>query len=186
MRGHWPHGPAGWRRVHFRFRKRIKPSLELIRAGNQVHLVWRRWLKGMKIKALSLAAVLSAATLTRADEVVFTTLPPPVQTTVIRETHIRGPSAVTHVVRERNGIYAVTVNAKEGGPRVVYVNQAGAIVRAPATEGTVVTTKQIQSDSGRYQLLKKEHDKEVYLDRQTGQKVKVEHKDHKIKVERHD
>ena len=139
----------------------------------------------MKIKALSLAAVLSAATLAPADEVVFTTLPPPVQTTVIRETHIRGPSAVTHVVRERNGIYAVTVNAK-GGPRVVYVNQAGAIVRAPATEGTVVTTEQIQSDSGRYQLLKKEHDKEVYLDRQTGQKVKVEYKDHKIKVERHD
>ena len=38
-------------------------------------------------------------------------------------------------------------------------------------------SQQVQQDLPRYQLIKKEHDKEVYLDRQTGKKVKVERKD---------
>ena len=147
----------------------------------------------IKIKALFLDAALGFLGFARADEVVqFTTLPQTVQSTVVRETHISSPSSVTRVVREGDGVYAVTVNG-DSGSRVVYVNDAGTIVQHPAAStttttttttqqaepvtGTVVTTEQVQSDSGRYQLLKKEHDKEIYLDRQTGQKVKVERKD---------
>ncbi|MBV9490769.1 MAG: hypothetical protein JO069_13765 [Verrucomicrobia bacterium] len=144
----------------------------------------------MKLKVLFLVAALGSIGLGRADEIQFTTLPQAVQTTVIRETHIVGPTSVTRVVRETNGVYAVTVNA-ESGQRVVYVNDAGTVVQVPAgssttttttttvqraepaTESAVVTTEQVQSDSGRYQLLEKKGNKEVYLDRQTGQKVKV-------------
>jgi hypothetical protein len=147
----------------------------------------------MKIKVLFLAAALGSVGFARADEVIqFTTLPQPIQTTVIRETHISSPTAVTRVVRESGGIYAVTVNG-ESGSRVVYVNESGTIVQSPSAStttttieqaepaaevGTVVTTEQVQSDSGRYQLLEKKGNKEVYLDRQTGQKVKVERKGH--------
>lgn len=144
----------------------------------------------MKIKVLLLAAALGFAGFARADEVIqFTTLPQTVQSTVIRETHISNPTSVTRVVRAGDGVYAVTVGG-ESGSRVVYVNDAGTIVQAPAatttttttttqqTEpaaetGTVVTTEQVQSDTGRYQLVEKKGNKEVYLDRQTGQKVKV-------------
>ena len=41
-------------------------------------------------------------------------------------------------------------------------------------EGTVITYDQIQQYQSRYQLLEKKGRKEIYLDRQTGQKVKVE------------
>ena len=147
----------------------------------------------MKIKALFLAAALGFVGFVRADEVIqFTTLPQTVQSTVVRETHISSPTSVTRVIREGD-VYAVTVRG-DSGSRVVYVNDAGTIVEhpaasttttttttqeaEPATEtGTVITTEQVQSDSSRYQLLKKEHNKEIYLDRQTGQKVKVERKD---------
>jgi hypothetical protein len=40
----------------------------------------------------------------------------------------------------------------------------------------VVTTQEIQQAPNRYELIKKEGDKEVYLDHQTGQKIKVERK----------
>ena len=45
---------------------------------------------------------------------------------------------------------------------------------APANEEGVVTYDQIQQNVPRYQLLEKKGRKEVYLDRQTGEKVKVE------------
>jgi hypothetical protein len=147
----------------------------------------------MKIKALFLAAALGFVGFARADDVIqFTTLPQTIQSTVIRETHISSPTAVTRVIREGDGVYAVTVSG-DSGSRVVYVNDAGTIVQhpaasttttttteqtEPATEtGTVVTTEQIQSDSGRYQLLEKKGNKEIYLDRQTGQKVRVKRED---------
>jgi hypothetical protein len=149
----------------------------------------------MKIKALFLAAaVLGSVGFARADEVIqFTTLPQTVQTTVVRETHISSPTAVTRVIRAGDGVYAVTVRG-DSGSRVVYVNDAGTIVEhpaassttttttteqaEPATEtGTVVTTEQVQSDAGRYQLLEKKGNKEIYLDRQTGQKVRVKRED---------
>src|ERR1700757_4915659 len=78
---------------------------------------------GISLKFVSLA---------QADEIQFTTLPQPVQTTVIRETHIVDPSYVTRVVRSDNGVYAVTVREKTGD-QVVYVNPEGAIVQAPSS-----------------------------------------------------
>jgi hypothetical protein len=119
-----------------------------------------------------------------ADDIQFTTLPQPVQTTVIRETHMQGPAGVVRVVHDSTGIYAVTVRA-DTGEHVVYVNDSGAVVQAPGTttvqtvepatesQQTVVTTEQIQKDQPRYELLEKKGKKEVYLDHQTGQKVTV-------------
>jgi hypothetical protein len=81
----------------------------------------------------------------------------------------------------------VTVR-ENGGDRIVYVNSEGAIVQpagatttttttvqqpTEAVEGTVVTYDQVQQDLPRYQLIEKKGRKEVYLDRQTGQKVTV-------------
>jgi len=118
----------------------------------------------------------------RGDEIQFTTLPQPLQTSVIRETHISGPAAVTRVTRENGGVYALTVRENEG-TRVVYVNESGTSVQTPSstttttttepTETQVVTYEEGQRDLPRYQLIEKKGDKEVYLDRQTGQKVKV-------------
>jgi hypothetical protein len=77
----------------------------------------------------------------------------------------------------------------ETGEKVVYVNEAGRIVPAPLTtttvqrvemvqpavgsSQTVVTYDQVQKDTSRYQLLTKKGNKEVYRDKQTGQKVTV-------------
>jgi hypothetical protein len=138
----------------------------------------------MKKYVALFATVLSLAAFARADEIQFTTLPQVVQSTVIRETRIPGPTAVTHVVRQNGGVYAVTVRQTDA-TRVLYVNDAGVIVTAPTTvtttaepvEQQVTTYEQVQQDLPRYQLIKKEHDKEIYLDRQTGQKVKVKRED---------
>jgi beta-galactosidase GanA len=123
-----------------------------------------------------------------ADEIQFTTLPQPVQTTVIRETHIQGPTAVERVIQSQDGVYAVTVR-EDSGEHIVYVNSTGAIVQAPATstttttvqpqvgtQETVVTQEDVQTNQSRYELLEKKGNKEVYLDHQTGQKVIVKRK----------
>jgi hypothetical protein len=141
-------------------------------------------MKKITTLALAIGATISLASIARCDEIEFTTLPQPVQTTVIRETHIANPSYVTRVIRSENGIYAVTVRERSG-EQVVYVNPEGAIVQAPSSTTTtttvqqpmnegVVTYEQIQQDQPRYQLLEKKGRKEVYMDRQTGKKVKVE------------
>jgi hypothetical protein len=139
----------------------------------------------MKTYVALLTLTLSLGAFARADEIEFTTLPQPIQTTVIRETRIPSATAVTRVVRQDGGIYAVTVRQSEG-TRVVYVNEGGEIVQAPSSvtttttepaEQQVITYERVQQDLPRYQLIKKEHNKEIYLDRQTGQKVKVERKD---------
>ena len=125
----------------------------------------------------------------QADDIQFTTLPQPVQTTVIRETHISGPTGVLRVVQDSNGIYAVTVRG-DTGDQVVYLNSSGTIVQAPGTttttttvekaqpatqtEQTTVTSGEVQQNESRYELLEKKGKKEVYLDHQTGQKVTVE------------
>jgi hypothetical protein len=121
----------------------------------------------------------------KASEIQFTTLPQPVQTTVVHETHIVGPAEVIRVTREDGGVYAVTVR-KNPGEAIVYVNSAGQIVQPLATQ-TVVETSQAPTldtfvhnlDSTRYQLIEKKENEEVYLDKQTGNKwaVKVEKKD---------
>jgi hypothetical protein len=141
-------------------------------------------MKKITTLALAIGATVSLAPIARCDEIEFRTPPQPVQTTVLRETHIANPSSVRHVIRSDNGIYEVTVR-ENAGERVVYVNPEGAIVQAPSStttrttvqrpvsEGTV-TYEQIQQNQPRYQLLEKKGKKEIYLDRQTGQKVKME------------
>jgi hypothetical protein len=122
----------------------------------------------------------------KADDVQFMTLPQPAQTTVIRETHIVGPTDVVRVVRQDNGLYAVTVR-KNPGQEIVYVNGAGQIMQPVAANSTVIETSQAPSldtfvhnlDSSRYQLIEKKEEKEVYLDKLTGTKwvLKIEKKD---------
>jgi hypothetical protein len=140
----------------------------------------------MKIYAALLALTLSLGVFARADEIQFTTLPQIVQTTVIRETHIPDATLVTRVIRENGGIYAVTVRQNEA-TRVVYINDAGTIVQAPNStitttttepvEQQVITYEQVQQNLPRYELIEKKGNKEVYLDHQTGQKVKIKRED---------
>ncbi|HYY29207.1 MAG TPA: hypothetical protein VE860_14735 [Chthoniobacterales bacterium] len=119
----------------------------------------------------------------KADEIQFSTLPEPAQTTIIRETHIVGPTDVVRVVPEENGVYAVTVR-KNPGESVVYVNSAGQIVQpvtGTATTQTVIQTNETPTldtfvhnlDSSRYQLIQKKEDEEIYVDKRTGEKWKV-------------
>jgi hypothetical protein len=141
------------------------------------------------ILPMLIAAGVSLETAARADEIQFTTLPQPVQTTVIRETHIPGPTSVVRVMRDSDGIYAVTVRS-DAGEHVVYVNDSGAMVEAPGTttvqraqpavdsQQTIVTYGEVQKDQSRYELLEKKGKKEIYLDHQTGQKVTVKREDH--------
>jgi hypothetical protein len=139
-----------------------------------------------------IAAGTFVGTAAQADEIQFTTLPQPVQTTVVRETHIAGPANVVRVIHASNGVYAVTVH-RDTGDQVVYVTDAGEIVQAPAatttttteqtvqpaaeTQQTIVTYDQIQKDQPRYELIEKKGKKEIYLDHQTGQKVTVKRDD---------
>ena len=92
---------------------------------------------------------------------------------------------VTRVVRENGGFYAVTVRQNDA-TRVVYVNEAGAMVDSPSStvttttepaEQEVITYEQVKQNLPRYELIEKKGNKEVYLDHQTGQKVKVKRED---------
>jgi hypothetical protein len=125
-----------------------------------------------------LALTLSLGAFARADDIQVTTLPQVVQTTVVRETHIPDATLVTRVVRENGGIYAVTVR-QNGATRVVYVNEAGAIVDTPTSTVTTTTATEPaeQENLPRYELIEKKGNKEVYIDHQTGQKVKVKRED---------
>jgi hypothetical protein len=144
--------------------------------------------------AIAAFSVLGLSRQVRADEVQFVTLPEAVRTTVIRETQIPDYSRVTRVVREPNGVYAVTVR-REAGNQVVYVDQVGRVVHPQTAAGTTTSTQVVQTvtepdaptvetfirslDSSRYRLIEKKGDKEVYLDTLTGKKwrVKVERED---------
>jgi hypothetical protein len=150
-------------------------------------------MKTITFTVVTLIASLLLSTLAIADEITFTSLPQTVQTTVIRETHISSPAGVTRVIRESNGIYAVTVRENTGS-RVFYVSPSGSLVQEPTngtilvqepTNGTVVTTQEhqpqtvtilqeMQQTPSRYELIKKEGNKEIYLDHQTGRRVKIE------------
>ncbi|MBV8378132.1 MAG: hypothetical protein JO279_14140 [Verrucomicrobia bacterium] len=152
---------------------------------------------------LAFGASVCIGWIAQADEIQFTTLPQTVQTTVVRETHIANPTYVTRVVRDQSGIYAVTVRGNSGdqvvyvNPEGALVQAPGSAtttttttrtVEQPATttttvqrpvqtvqpaEGTVVTYDQVQQNLPRYQLIEKKGKKEIYYDRQTGQKVIV-------------
>jgi hypothetical protein len=122
--------------------------------------------------------------LANADEIQFTTLPQAVQTTVIKQTRITSPSKVVRVVRDTGGVYGVTVMT-DTGQQVVYVEPTGEIVQAPTItrettttttvpDEVVVTTQEIQQMPSRYELIEKKGDKEIYIDHQTGRKVKVD------------
>ena len=63
----------------------------------------------INIPTLAISFSLCLGAIAQADDVQFVTLPPVVQTTVIRETKVTDGSNVTHVVRDANGVYAVTV-----------------------------------------------------------------------------
>jgi hypothetical protein len=135
---------------------------------------------------LVLLALICLPAVVKADEVLFTTLPQPAQTTVIRETHIVGPTDVVRVIRENNGLYAVTVR-KNPGEQIVYVNGTGQVMQPIASNSTVIETTQAPDldtfvhnlDSSRYQLIEKKEEREVYLDKLTGTKwvLKIEKKD---------
>ena len=127
--------------------------------------------------------------LAKADEIQFTTLPQVVQSSVIKQTRITSPTRVVRVVHD-NGIYGVTVMT-DTGQQVIYVNPAGTIVESPTVSqetttttttvpDQVVTTQEIQTAPSRYELIEKKGDKEIYIDHQTGRRVKVD----KGKVER--
>jgi hypothetical protein len=97
------------------------------------------------------------------------------------------------VTRHAKG-WTGAIAQRTGCEQVVYVNEAGAIVQAPATvttttrtttttqtaqpvavdtQETVLSSEDLQKGESRYQLLEKKGKKEIYLDRQTGQKVTV-------------
>jgi hypothetical protein len=147
-------------------------------------------------------ASVSLVALAKADDIQFTTLPQVVQSSVIKQTRITSPTRVVRVIQD-NGVYGVTVMT-ETGQQVVYVNPTGEIVEAPTvvhetaptvvhenaptvthettttttTEAPdeVVTTQEVQAAGSRYELIEKKGHKAIYLDHQTGRKVKVEYK----------
>ena len=139
--------------------------------------------------AIAIGAGLCFGATAQADDLRFTALPPTVQTSVIRETRSPNASSVTRIVRDRSGIYVVTVRGATG-KQVIYVNEAGLIVQAPVSTATVqksagtalpafessqtvVTYDQVQQNASRYQLLERKGTKEMYRDSRTGQKVSV-------------
>ena len=153
--------------------------------------------------AIAMGAGLCFGTIAKADDLRFTALPQTVQTTVIRETRIPDGSGVTRIVRDNSGIYAVTVRAATGEQVVYVneaglmlpaplttttvqrvdpvqpavttttVQKVEPVQPAVASTQTVVTYDEVQKDTSRYELVSKKGNKEVYRDKQTGQKVTV-------------
>ena len=152
----------------------------------------------MKAKILIIATVigLGVTTVALGDEVQFVTLPQAVRTAVIRQTNIPDYSRVTRVYQDQNGLYEVTVRGNADN-QVLYLEPTGSIVReqtvalntpvAPivATRGVITKTVTIEQPTvdtyvrdldqpDRFQLIEKKGIKEIYLDKQTGQRWKVE------------
>jgi len=128
-----------------------------------------------------------------ADEIQFVTLPQVVRTAVIRQTNIPDYSRVTRVVQDQNGLYEITVRGNTDND-VLYIGPTGQIVRQQTVALTTpvvlpgrVLTKTVTIEQptvntfvsaldqpDRYQLIEKKGIKEVYLDKQTGDRWKVE------------
>jgi hypothetical protein len=146
--------------------------------------------------AVMVACGLGALHQDYADEVQFVTLPDVVRTTVVRESNIPDYSRVTRVVRDREGVYEVTVR-RDSDNEVLFVDPAGRLVRQqtitvsapvqgmrPGFTETVTQTTAAPTvetfvrtlNDPRYQLIEKKENKEVYRDRETGSRwtVKVE------------
>ena len=149
----------------------------------------------MKAKILIVATVVGLAVTSVAigDEIQFVTLPQTVRTAVVRETNIPDYSRVTRVYQDQNGLYEVTVRRNTNN-EVLYLEPTGSVVReqtialnAPValTGGVVTRTVTIEQPTvdtfvrdldqpDRFQLIEKKGIKEVYLDKQTGQRWRVE------------
>jgi hypothetical protein len=148
----------------------------------------------MKAKILIIATVvgLGITKVALGDEIQFVTLPQPVQTAVVRETRIPDYSRVTRVYQDQNGLYEVTVRRNTDN-QVLYLEPTGSIVRqqtvalnAPVVpaRGIVTRTVTIEQptidtfvrdlDQDRFQLIEKKGIKEIYLDKLTGQRWRVE------------
>ena len=148
----------------------------------------------MKAKILIIATVvgLGVTSVALGDEIQFVTLPQTVRTAVVRETNIPDYSRVTRVYQDQNGLYEVTVRRNTDN-QVLFVEPTGSIVReqtvalnAPVvpTGGVVTKTVTIEEptvdtfvrslDQERFQLIEKKGIKEVYLDKLTGERWKVE------------
>jgi CHASE2 domain-containing sensor protein len=148
----------------------------------------------MKAKILIVATVVGLAVTSVAigDEIQFVTLPQTVRTAVVRETNIPDYSRVTRVYQDQNGLYEVTVRRNTDN-EVLFVEPTGSIVReqtvalnAPVVpaRGVVTRTVTIEEptvetfirslDQDRFQLLEKKGIKEVYLDKLTGERWRVE------------
>ena len=148
----------------------------------------------MKAKILIIATVVGSGVTSVAlgDEIQFVTLPQTVRTAVVRETNIPDYSRVTRVYQDQNGLYEVTVRRNTDN-QVLFVEPTGSIVReqtvalnAPVvpTGGVVTKTVTIEEptvdtfvrslDQDRFQLIEKKGIKEVYLDKLTGERWKVE------------
>jgi hypothetical protein len=149
----------------------------------------------MKAKILIIAAALGlgVSTVALGDEIQFTTVPEAVRTSVIRETNIPDYSRVTRVYEDQNGVYEVTVRRNTNN-EILYVEPTGAIVReqtvalnAPValTKGLVTQTVTVEQPTvdtfvrdldqpDRFQLIEKKGIKEIYVDKLTGQRWKVE------------
>ena len=148
----------------------------------------------MKAKLLIIAAVIGLGTTITAfaDEIQFVTLPQVVRSAVVRETNIPDYSRVTRVIQDQNGLYEVTVR-KNTDNDVLYVEPTGQVVRQQTVyfnaavpqgpvitrtvtvhEPTVSTFVNALDQPDRFQLIEKKGIKEVYLDKQTGERWKVE------------
>ena len=148
----------------------------------------------MKAKILIIATVvgLGVTSVALGDEIQFVTLPQTVRTAVVRETNIPDYSRVTRVYEDQNGLYEVTVRRNTDN-QVLFVEPTGSIVReqtvalnAPVvpTGGVVTKTVTIEEptvdtfvrslDQDRFQLIEKKGIKEVYLDKLTGERWRVE------------
>jgi hypothetical protein len=148
----------------------------------------------MKAKILIIATVvgLGITTVALGDEIQFVTLPQAVRTAVVRETNIPDYSRVTRVYQDQNGLYEVTVHRNTNN-EVLYLEPTGSIVREQtvalntpvALTGVVTKTVTVEQPTvdtfvrdldqpDRFQLIEKKGIKEVYLDKQTGQRWRVE------------
>lgn len=149
----------------------------------------------MKAKILIIATVvgLGITTVALGDEIQFVTLPQAVRTAVVRETNIPDYSRVTRVYQDQNGLYEVTVRRNTDN-EVLYLEPTGSVVReqtvaltAPVVPTTGVVTRTVTIEQptvdtfvrdldqpDRFQLIEKKGIKEIYLDKQTGQRWRVE------------
>lgn len=176
----------------------VQVSRQLVQADGSMNkilpLVVRVRIGTMKAKILTIAAVigLGVTTVALGDEIQFVTLPQVVRTAVVRETNIPDYSRVTRVIRDQNGLYEVTVRRNTDND-VLYVEPTGAVVRqqtvalnaAVVPPGQVITrTVTVEEptvntfvrslDQDRFQLIEKKGIKEVYLDKLTGERWRVE------------